>query len=125
MIRKMNMEDSDFVGGVAFCFVLDYNNGRNLDWEEPDDWEWDPEDEYYDYDEDYDDHGCYVWLTKELYHITIKCPKNYKGLCIGIGGPSYFYDDTTDEKWMFGVAPFGHMRDYKKNPKNWHFMRIK
>ena len=29
MIRKMNMEDADFVGGVAFCFVLDYNNGRN------------------------------------------------------------------------------------------------
>ena len=155
MIRKMNYEDADFVGGVAFCFVLDYKNGRNLDWEEPDEyWEWDPEDDYYDEEEDFDDlveeardnpnvkvtrklkkrygnktyrdnDGCYVWLTKEIYHITIKYPKNYKNLCIGVGGPSYFYDNTTDEKWMYGVAPFGHMRDYKKNPRNWHFMRIK
>ncbi len=153
MIRRMNQLGEDFVGGATFCFILDYNNGRNLDWEEHDDWEWDPADDYGYNEAEFnekvkearsnpkvtvtrklkkrysrktyrDNHGCYVWLEKELYHITIICPGDYNSLCIGVGGPYYFFDDITDEKWMYGVAPFGLMRDYKKNPKNWHFMRV-
>ena len=165
MIEGMEDLDIDTVGGYAECYVVDFENGRNLDWEDfgddDDEWDWDPESDYYDqygYSDDnpysFDDwvrdqrknpeisvtsrrkkkypnrtyrdsHGCYVWLTKEVYHVTIRAPKDYTNLCIGIGGCSTVLRDMTEEKFRFGSVPFSYLRDYRKAPKNWHFMRVR
>lgn len=70
---------------------------------------------------DYD--GCWIKTTNFLCNLTVKYPKDYKNLCIGISGNgSYKYISHN------GIDEDGELQNhpaYQKDKKYIHFMRIK
>lgn len=73
-----------------------------------------------------DSDGCIVEQGKYS-DITVKVtyPKNYKGLCIGVGGHTSVNDTKNDTKFWNGKAVFGKTAYYNKKDKSYaHFMRV-
>ena len=71
----------------------------------------------------YDAHGC--WLGLKNASVKVTYPKDYRGLCIGIGGSTALQDTANDTKFWNGKAAFGKTSYYSKKDKSVaHFMRV-
>ncbi len=72
----------------------------------------------------HDDHGCSVSIGNVSVNVKVTYPKNYKGLCIGIGGFTTL--KGADKMFVFGRKAFGETNMYSRKDKSVaHFMRIK
>lgn len=76
-----------------------------------------------------DDDGCKIYFyRKSKVKVTVTYPKDYKDLCIVVGGYNVMtgegYADIMADFWD-GDAPFGKVSYYKKGKKNSHWMRVK
>lgn len=121
-----NMEDGE-IGGGFFCAIVDYNTGKcleiknkhkvtveseGLNYSEP---------QYY-YDRDGEDG---IYLNDASAKIKVTYPKNYKGLCIGVGGRTSVTATKNNTKFWNGKAAFGKTSFYSKKDKAVaHFMRV-
>jgi hypothetical protein len=57
--------------------------------------------------------------------VKVTYPKDYRGLCIGIGGSTALQDTANDTKFWNGKAAFGKTSYYSKKDKSVaHFMRV-
>lgn len=57
--------------------------------------------------------------------VKVTYPKDYKGLCIGIGGSAALQNTANDTKFWKGKAAFGKTSYYSKKDKSVaHFMRV-
>lgn len=114
--------------GIMFFWALvDYDSGKCLAKKnkkkvvaEYGDWVYSPL-KYY-----YDDDGCWVSLPKNgSLKVKVTYPKDYKGLCIGIGGSTELVQTAKDKKFFEGKAVFGKTSYYSKKDKSVaHFMRV-
>lgn len=75
-----------------------------------------------------DDDGCKVYFyRKSKVKVTVTYPKDYKNLCIVVGGLNVTgegYADIMADFWD-GDVPFGKVSYYKKGRKNSHWIRVK
>lgn len=117
--------ENDSVGAGYYCAVVDYNTGYSLG---PDNdlgvtvhaggWKTLNSRTYKD------DHGCWVEFYKTRIKMTVIYPKDYKGLCIGVGGYNQLGDSGADNLFWMGKKPFGKSNYYKKGKASSHFMRV-
>ncbi len=113
------------IGGRFYYTVLDYGSGKCLEKKNknvtviaaPRVY---PTRKYYR-----DDDGCWVSLSNSSMIVEVTYPKNYKGLCIGIGGSTELVQTAKDKKFFEGKAVFGKTSYYSKKDKSVaHFMRV-
>lgn len=129
-VHKMIGYISDAPLTNCYTAVVDYNTGKTLakgnkqkvtvkygGWKIPDD---STQKIYRDSD------GCMV-AQGRYFDINVKVtyPKNYKGLCIGVGGHTSVNDTKNDTKFWNGKVAFGKTAYYNKKDKSYaHFMRV-
>lgn len=131
MVNSEYCQNYGKVGGGFYYTVVDYNTGRCLEdtatkskfnvTVKDSDWEYSEEIKYEDTD------GCEVTIDHYVKtKVTITYPKNYKGLCIGVGGINQVVVNE-DSVIMFscvGTLPYGKTSYYKKGKNNSHWMRV-
>ena len=136
--RKWNMKDNeihkivssakDTMGGVCVFNIVDYNTGKTLLVDNKHDvtvefvngWTPSKTTTYTDSD------GCWVKLHNTSVKLKITYPKDYKGLCIGVGGFTKLKATKNDEKFNNGLISFAKTSYYSKKDKSVaHFMRVK
>ena len=73
-----------------------------------------------------DNDGCRIWWRETtVFNISVTYPKDYKGLCIGVGGKKVLKKETkNDERFWEGKVVYGNTNYYKKDKANSHFMRV-
>ncbi len=114
------------VGGKCFWALVDYDSGKCLAGKnkkkvvaEAGDWVYSTP-KYYR-----DDHGCWVSFANSSVKVKVTYPKDYKGLCIGIGGYTDLVFSDKDNKFFKGEGVFGETGYYSKKDKSVaHFMRV-
>lgn len=117
----------EHIGGGGYFAIVDYYTGKCLEGEndlgvtvEFSPWDHKGQRKYYD------KHGCWVNLAKySVCRVVVTYPKNYKGLCVGVGGDNALYGSAADDEFWEGEKPFGKTTYYKKGKANSHWMRIK
>lgn len=130
IINSNYVQKKNSVGNDAYCAVVDYNTGIALEKKNDynvtvkSNWSLSKEHEYKDKD------GCAITAFTYKLKVTVTYPKNYKGLCIGIGGSTALKEDTKNQKnnnkFWSGKLPFGKTTYYSKTDKDIaHFMRVK
>lgn len=73
----------------------------------------------------YGTHGAYISFDKNFsIKVTITYPKDYKGLCLGVGGCLKKKETSVDKAFWKGKTPFGKTSYYSNKKTNFHFMRI-
>ena len=66
------------------------------------------------------------FVVKAVYKITITCPKDYDGLCIGVLGQSVPVQTEADTAFWEGTVPFRETSYYSsENAQLTHFMRVR
>lgn len=120
--------DSGVVAGDVGCYFIDYNSGKNLTTsnkydvtvEVVKDWTYSKTTKYSD------PHGCWVTLSNPSIKFKVTYPKDYKGLCIGLGGMTKLKATKNDTKFWYGKNTFAKTSYYSKKDKSIaHFMRVK
>ena len=71
--------------------------------------------------------GMYIKFTvKAVYKITITCPKDYDGLCLGVIGQTNPVPSDMNDAFWEGKVPFSETTFYSsENDQVAHFMRIR
>lgn len=126
-IHKMAYSNIDTsIGGESYYAVVDYNTGKSLEKKnkqkvtvkqigKPK-----YQAKYY-----YDKDGCYVWISNITKKVKVTYPKNYKGLCIGVGGSTSLKNTKNDTKFWNGKVAFKKTSYYSSKDKSVaHFMRV-
>lgn len=117
------------IGAGCYYAIVDYNTGKTLEKENKYNVTVEKELKsqtpkyYYCYHQD----GYYEWvcISNGSMEIKVTYPKNYKGLCIGIGGKTTLAETKNDTKFWNGKVPFGKTTYYSKKDKSIaHFMRV-
>lgn len=123
----VNAKDAD-MGGICHFAVVDYdtgksllrNNNKGVTVTSTKGWTYSKSTTYKDSD------GCWVRLSNPSIKLKITYPKNYKGLCIGVGGSTRVDVTKNDTKFSEGKVAFNKTSRYSKKDKMVsHFMRIK
>lgn len=115
--------------GMRFVAIVDYMTGENLEYEHNDknvtvkngEWKWNKLKTYKD------SHGCW-WETNidSKIKVSVTYPKDYKNLCIVVGGSSKYDENPTDEQFWNGNIKFGKTTYVSsKNKKISHAMLVK
>lgn len=114
-------------GMMFFWALVDYDSGKCLAEKnkkkvvaESEDWVFSTP-KYYR-----DDDGCWAAIEKSAsMKLKVTYPKDYKGLCIGIGGSTNLVQTANDKKFFDGKAVYGKTSFYSKKDKSVaHFMRV-
>ncbi len=117
---------ADKMGGTYFWALVDYDSGKCLAGKnkkkvvaESGDWVYSTP-KYYR-----DDDGCWGSLVNSSKKVKVTYPKDYKGLCLGIGGSADLVQTANDKKFFERKAAFGKTSYYSKEDKSVaHFMRV-
>lgn len=128
-VHKFVNSVQDAGGGLAGFKIVDYNSGKslNVNGNKHDvtvvlekDWTDSTPTKYSDSD------GCWVKNTNVSVGVKIIYPKNYKGLCIGVGGSTKLKRTNNDIKFSNGKVSFTKTSFCSKKDKTiTHFMRVK
>ncbi len=125
-IVKQGMKNNA-MGGASYIALVDYNTGKALGVNNKQKVTGEQigttkysQGKYY-----YDDDGCYVWLSNITKKVKVTYPKNYKGLCIGVGGSTALKDTNNNTKFWNGKGTFKKTTYYSSKDKSVaHFMRV-
>lgn len=67
----------------------------------------------------------WTYLTRQAVRVGIRYPKNYNGLCIGVGGTTKVYKPSLSSDFINGEIPFGKVSGSRHSTRKVaHFMRI-
>lgn len=135
-VHKIARPKSDVLRTGVFYAIVDYNTGKSLENKSElakelgvkvkhGEWKNSPVKMYRDND------GCWVsFYAKDTVKVSITYPADYTGLCLGVGGDSYFADHlpaktyAAYEKFWDGEKPLGKTPIYKKDRTTSHWMHI-
>lgn len=127
LVNSNEFKKTSVVMGGEFFTIVDYNTGKDLvkknkqkvTVEKTDNWTYSNPKTCRDKD------GCYVSLSNAKVKVKVTYPKNYKGLCVGVGGHTSLKETKNDKKFWNGTAAFGKTAYYSKTDKSVaHFMRV-
>lgn len=128
-VHKMaNSMKNNSIGGGKYFAIVDYKTGKCLETKNAEnvevnhgDWKYLNE-KYY-----YDDDGCWTRISKtDKVNVTVTYPKDYKNLCIAVGGYTVVGDTAKDKKFWNGKTTFSKTSFYSKSDKSvCHIMRVK
>ncbi len=126
MTNSEYCQETGNIGGNVYATLVDYTTGECLECENDygvtvdfGDWE------HLDKEISEDEHGCYVSIYKTVKaKVTVTYPKDYKELCIAVGGMAKL-ESENDDKFYAGKIKFGKTPYISKSDKSvTHIMRV-
>ncbi len=118
--------------------MIDYNTGKCLENKNKygvtvtEEWKWGNPTYYFETGDSFSDYydvpgdlGGHIWVSNGYGKVNVTYPKNYTGLCVGVGGCIVVSPTKKDTNYFKGKGLFGDTHYQSRKYKNMsHFMRV-